>query len=104
MDAELTNLESLRDEIDKIDEVIVPSVDSRARCAYTVGRLNISSAGRSMSGPRSRGIAHVRQVTRRSGGHSTATLWRGLQRIMDEARASSGLEAARDSQRDNENK
>ncbi len=46
MAAELTNLEALRDEIDKIDEVIVRLLDSRARCAYTVGRLNINSAGR----------------------------------------------------------
>ena len=33
------SLEALRDEIDKIDEVIVRLLDSRARCAYTVGRL-----------------------------------------------------------------
>jgi hypothetical protein len=38
MAAELS-LEALRDEIDKIDEVIVRLLDSRARCAYTIGRL-----------------------------------------------------------------
>ena len=38
MAAEL-NLEQLRDEINKIDEVIVRLLDSRARCAYAVGRL-----------------------------------------------------------------
>ena len=38
MAAELS-LEALRDEIDKIDEVIVRLLDSRARCAYTVGRV-----------------------------------------------------------------
>ena len=38
MAAELS-LDQLREEIDKIDEVIVRLLDSRARCAYTVGRL-----------------------------------------------------------------
>ena len=33
------SLEALRDEIDKIDEVIVRLLDSRARCAYSIGRL-----------------------------------------------------------------
>ena len=38
MAAELS-LEALRDEIDKIDEVIVRLLDSRARCAYAIGRV-----------------------------------------------------------------
>jgi chorismate mutase len=38
MAAELS-LEALRDEIDRIDEVIVRLLDRRARCAYAIGRL-----------------------------------------------------------------
>ena len=38
MAAELS-LEALREEIDKIDEVIVRLLDSRARCAYAIGRV-----------------------------------------------------------------
>ena len=49
MAAELSNLEALRDEIDKIDEVIVRLLDSRARCAYTVGRLKHQLGRPSMS-------------------------------------------------------
>ena len=37
--AEELSLEALRDEIDKIDEVIVRLLDSRARCAYAIGRV-----------------------------------------------------------------
>ena len=37
--AEELSLEALRDEIDKIDEVIVRLLDRRARCAYAIGRV-----------------------------------------------------------------
>jgi chorismate mutase len=38
MAAELS-LEALREEIDRIDEVIVRLLDRRARCAFAIGRL-----------------------------------------------------------------
>ena len=37
--AEELSLEALREEIDKIDEVIVRLLDRRARCAYAIGRI-----------------------------------------------------------------
>ena len=36
------SLEALREEIDRLDEVIVRLLDRRARCAYAVGRLKRS--------------------------------------------------------------
>ena len=68
MAPELT-LEQLRDEIDKIDEVIVRLLDSRARCAYTVGRLK-HELGRPIYEPAREAavIAHVRQVNESLGG------------------------------------
>ena len=39
MATELSSLDALREEIDKIDEVIVRLLDSRARAAYAIGRL-----------------------------------------------------------------
>ena len=49
MAAELS-LEALREEIDRLDEVIVRLLDRRARCAYAVGRLKQDSGhGRSTS-------------------------------------------------------
>ena len=37
--AEELSLEALREEIDRIDEVIVRLLDRRARCAYSIGRI-----------------------------------------------------------------
>ena len=47
--AEELSLEALRDEIDKIDEVIVRLLDSRARCAYAIGRVKKEPGCRSTS-------------------------------------------------------
>ncbi len=97
MAAEL-NLAALRDEIDKIDEVIVRLLDSRARCAYTVGRLK-HELGRPIYEPAREAavIAHVRKVNAELGGPLDGdAVARLYERIMDEARRIQRLEAERD--------
>ena len=92
------NLEALRDEIDKIDEVIVRLLDSRARCAYSVGRLK-HALGRPVYEPAREAavIAHVRQVNEGLGGPLDGdAVARLYERIMDEARRIQRLEAERD--------
>ena len=91
------NLEALRDEIDKIDEVIVRLLDSRARCAYTVGRLK-HELGRPIYEPAREAavIAHVRKVSAELGGPLDGdAVARLYERIMDEARCIQRLEAER---------
>lgn len=97
MAAEL-NLEQLREEIDKIDEVIVRLLDSRARCAYTVGRLKHELGSPIYEPAREAAvIAHVRQVNEDLGGPLDGdAVARLYERIMDEARRIQRLEAARD--------
>jgi chorismate mutase / prephenate dehydrogenase len=73
MAAELS-LDQLREEIDKIDEVIVRLLDSRARRAYTVGRLK-HQLGRPIYEPAREAavIAHVRrEAVRAHHGRSAA--------------------------------
>lgn len=97
MAPELT-LEQLREEIDKIDEVIVRLLDSRARCAYTVGRLK-HELGRPIYEPAREAsvIAHVRQVNASLGGPLDGdAVARLYERIMDEARRIQRIEAERD--------
>lgn len=97
MAAEL-NLEALRDEIDKIDEVIVRLLDSRARCAYTVGRLK-HELGRPIYEPAREAavIAHVQRVSEELGGPLDGdAIARLYERIMDEARRIQRVEAERD--------
>ena len=92
------NLEQLRDEIDKIDEVIVRLLDSRARCAYTVGRLK-HELGRPIYEPNREAsvLAHVREVNAALGGPLTAdAITRLYERIIDEARRIQRIEAERD--------
>ena len=98
------NLEALRDEIDKIDEVIVRLLDSRARCAYTVGRLK-HELGRPIYEPAREAavIAHVRKVNEGLAGPLDGdAVARLYERIMDEARRIQRLEAERDAQRNRE--
>lgn len=92
------NLEALRDEIDQIDAVIVRLLDSRARCAYTVGRLK-HELGRPIYEPAREAavLAHVRQVNEALGGPLDGdAISRLYERIMDEARRIQRLEAERD--------
>jgi chorismate mutase len=92
------SLEQLREEIDKIDEVIVRLLDSRARCAYTVGRLK-HELGRPIYEPAREAavLAHVRQVNEALGGPLDGdAVARLYERIMDEARRIQRIEAERD--------
>jgi chorismate mutase len=94
MAAELS-LEALRDEIDKIDEVIVRLLDSRARCAYAVGRLK-QSDGMAIYEPEREAavIAHVREINAKLGGPlDEQAITRLYERIMDEARRIQRIEA-----------
>jgi chorismate mutase len=95
------SLEQLRDEIDRIDEVIVRLLDSRARCAYAVGRLK-HQEGRAIYEPTREAavIAHVRSVNEALGGPLDGdAIARLYERIMDEARRIQRLEAERDAAR-----
>jgi chorismate mutase len=93
--AEELSLESLRDEIDRLDEVIVRLLDRRARCAYAIGRIK-SEQGLPIYEPQREAnvIARVKALNIRLGGpldeHAIARLY---ERIMDEARRIQRIEA-----------
>ena len=93
--AEELSLEALRDEIDKIDEVIVRLLDSRARCAYAIGRVK-QTQGLAIYEPQREAtvIARVKELNAKLGGpldeHAIVRLY---ERIMDEARRIQRVEA-----------
>ena len=95
------SLEQLREEIDRIDEVIVRLLDSRARCAYAVGRLKHQQSRAIYEPTREAAvIAHVRAVNESLGGPLDGdAIARLYERIMDEARRIQRLEAERDAAR-----
>ena len=96
--AEELSLESLRDEIDKIDEVIVRLLDRRARCAYAIGRVKKEN-GLPIYEPQREAsvIARVKELNIKLGGpldeHAIGRLY---ERIIDEARRIQRLEAKLD--------
>ena len=95
MAAELS-LDALREEIDRLDEVIVRLLDRRARCAYAIGRLK-HDLGRPVYEParEARVLAHVREVNASLGGPLDGdAVARLYERVMDEARRIQRLEAA----------
>jgi chorismate mutase len=97
MDAELS-LEALREEIDRIDEVIVRLLDRRARCAYAIGRLK-RTEGRPIYEPgrEAEVMANVQALNERLGGPLDGpSIVRLYERIMDEARRIQRIEAAPD--------
>src|SRR5688572_3392500 len=97
-------LEALRDENDKIDEGIVRLLDSRARWAYSIGRLK-HELGKPIYEPQREKdvIAHVRQVNEALGGPLDGdVIARFYERIMDEMRRIQRIEAERDANRNNE--
>lgn len=97
MAAELS-LEALRDEIDKLDEVIVRLLDRRARCAFTVGRLK-HELGRPIYEPQREKavLEHVRRVNESLDGPLDGdVIARFYERIMDEMRRIQRIEAERD--------
>jgi chorismate mutase len=93
--AEELSLESLREEIDRIDEVIVRLLDRRARCAYAIGRVK-HEQGLPIYEPQREAavIARVKALNISLGGpldeHAIARLY---ERIMDEARRIQRIEA-----------
>jgi chorismate mutase len=97
MAAELS-LDALREEIDKIDEVVVRLLDRRARCAYAIGRLKHELGLPIYEPKREAGVmTHVREVNAALDGPLTAdALARLYERIMDEARRIQRIEAERE--------
>lgn len=93
--AEELSLQSLREEIDRLDEVIVRLLDRRARCAYAIGRLK-HVQGLPIYEPQREAsvIARVKELNIKLGGpldeHAIARLY---ERIMDEARRIQRIEA-----------
>jgi chorismate mutase len=87
MAAELS-IEALREEIDRIDEVIVRLLDRRARCAYAIGRLKREQQLGVYEPAREAAVmAHVKEVNSRLGGPlNSEAILRLYERIMDEAR------------------
>ena len=96
--AEELSLEALRDEIDKIDEVIVRLLDSRARCAYAIGRVK-RAEGLAIYEPQREAsvIARVKELNAKLGGPlDEQAIVRLYERIMDEARRIQRIEAKLD--------
>ena len=94
MAAELS-LDALREEIDKIDEVIVRLLDRRARCAYAIGRIK-KEQGASIYEPAREAavMAHIKEVNAMLGGPlDEGAIGRLYERIMDEARRIQRIEA-----------
>ena len=94
MAAELS-LEALREEIDKIDEVIVRLLDRRARCAYAIGRAK-KELGANIYEPQREAavMEHIKQVNASLGGPlDEGAIVRLYERIMDEARRIQRIEA-----------
>lgn len=96
MAAELS-VEALRAEIDQIDEVLVRLLDSRARCAYAIGRVK-RAEGKAIYEPAREAsvLAHVREVNQALGGPlDDEAIARLFERVIDEARRIQRIEAAR---------
>ncbi len=96
MAAELS-VEALRAEIDQIDEVLVRLLDSRARCAYAIGRVK-RAEGKAIYEPTREAsvLAHVREVNQTLGGPlDDEAIARLFERVIDEARRIQRIEAAR---------
>jgi chorismate mutase len=94
MAAELS-LEALREEIDKIDEVIVRLLDRRARCAYAIGRIKKEQGATIYEPAREAAVmAHIKEVNTMLGGPlDEGAIVRLYERIMDEARRIQRIEA-----------
>jgi chorismate mutase len=93
--AEELSLQSLREEIDRLDEVIVRLLDRRARCAYAIGRIK-RELGRPIYEPAREAavIGRVKAINAMLGGPlDEPAIVRLYERIMDEARRIQRLEA-----------
>ncbi|MCA1583496.1 MAG: chorismate mutase [Acidobacteria bacterium] len=87
MAAELS-IEALREEIDRIDEVVVRLLDRRARCAFAIGRLKREQQLTVYEPAREATVmAHVKAVNAALGGPLDGdAIGRLYERVMDEAR------------------
>jgi len=95
--AEELSLEALREEIDRLDEVIIRLLDRRARCAFAVGRIK-RAQGKGIYEPSREAtvMAHVKAVNASLGGPLTDdAIERLYERVMDEARRIQRLEFER---------
>jgi chorismate mutase len=93
--AEELSLQSLREEIDRIDEVIVRLLDRRARCAFAIGRIK-KELGRAIYEPEREAvvIGRVKALNATLGGPlDEQAIGRLYERIMDEARRIQRIEA-----------
>ena len=93
--AEELSLQSLRDEIDRIDEVIVRLLDRRARCAFAIGRIK-KELGRPIYEPDREAavVGRMKTINATLGGPlDEQAIARLYERIMDEARRIQRLEA-----------
>ena len=97
MAAELS-VEALRDEIDRLDEVLVRLLDRRARCALAIGRLKRAVGGRIYEPGREAAVMeHVREVNRSLDGPlDNEAITRLFERVMDEARRIQRVESCDD--------
>ena len=96
--AEELSVESLRDEIDKIDDVIVRLLDRRARCAYAIGRVKRENGLPIYEPSREAAvIARVKALNTTLGGPlDEQAIGRLYERIIDEARRIQRIEARHD--------
>ena len=94
MAAELS-LEALREEIDKLDEVIVRLLDRRARCAYAIGRIKKEQGANIYEPTREAEVmAHIKDVNAMLDGPlDEGAIVRLFERIIDEARRIQRIEA-----------
>jgi chorismate mutase len=93
--AEELSLQSLREEIDRLDEVLVRLLDRRARCAYAIGRIK-REQGLPIYEPQREAtvVARAKELNTRLGGPlDDAAIGRLYERIMDEARRIQRIEA-----------
>ena len=93
--AEELSLQSLREEIDRLDEVIVRLLDRRARCAFAIGRIK-KELGRAIYEPEREAvvIGRVKALNATLGGPlDEQAIGRLYERIMDEARRIQRIEA-----------
>ena len=93
--AEELSLQSLREEIDRLDEDIVRLLDRRARCASAIGRLK-RARGMPIYEPQREAtvIARVKALNvQLKGPLDEHAIGRLYERIMDEARRIQRLEA-----------
>jgi chorismate mutase len=93
--AEELSLESLREEIDRLDEVIVRLLDRRARCAFAIGRIK-SAMGRAIYEPEREAVVISRVKALNAtleGPLDEQAIGRLYERIIDEARRIQRIEA-----------